>query len=221
MKSKPRRYRNRAKSNPAPKRNPPLGMDLMQDILPGFAAFATSRFVTRIATTQVAKRWPKVGKHAGAIAAVGTAAAAYLGAHRVKFLAPYHHPIVIGAALAAAQSLIQLYIPAIGWMVSDATPGTLPAGTTVTATLTAAQQQQQAALQTPAVPDGFDEVDANSWFSYNDAFDAGSYHGKQAAPAAAPQASPTSSNAPSSAQSTMDPNDTSDLLDNSDLGLFS
>ena len=103
----------------------------------------------------------------------------------------------------------------------DACPGTLPAGTTVTATLTAAQQQQQAALQTPAVPDGFDEVDANSWFSYNDAFDAGSYNGKQAAPAAAPQASPTSSNAPSSAQSTMDPNDTSDLLDNSDLGLFS
>jgi hypothetical protein len=41
---------------------------------------------------------------------VGTFAAAWLGAHRVKALAKYHHPIVIGTGLAAAQSLVLMFL---------------------------------------------------------------------------------------------------------------
>jgi hypothetical protein len=42
-----------------PRRNPPLSTDVVAQIIPGFAAFAATRFVTRTAATQIAKRWPK------------------------------------------------------------------------------------------------------------------------------------------------------------------
>lgn len=119
MKSKYRRY----KRNPSePRSNPPLFTDLVEFVVPGFAGFAAGRLMTRIATTQVAKYKPSLGKHAGAVAAVGSFLAAWFLGHKVKFLAKHHTPLVVGSAIAALQSLIQLYIPQLGWMISDASP---------------------------------------------------------------------------------------------------
>ncbi len=116
----PKRYRRNPETSS--RSNPPLMTDLAEFIGPGFASFAATRLLTRIAATQLAKRKPSWGKHAGAITSIAAFAAAWFGAHRVKWLERYHTPIVVGAAIAALQSVIQLYVPKLGWMISDATP---------------------------------------------------------------------------------------------------
>jgi len=189
--SKLAKFRRRhPKKTGEPKRNPPLGRDVLEYIVPGFAAFAIDRFVTRVAAVQIAKRWPRYAKHAGAIAAIGTFGAAWFGAHRVKFLEKYHHPIVIGSGLAAIQSLIQLYMPKLGWMISDCSPE-LAAGKAappkqISAAAAAALLPHSTAAAAAPVPAGFRETSANEWFSYNDSFDAGGYKGKTAAPDPSP-----------------------------------
>lgn len=189
-----------------PKRNPPLSTDVIQQILPGFAAFAATRYVTRTAALQIAKRWPKYAKHAGAMASIGTFAAAWLGAHRVKTLEKYHDMIVIGAGIGAIQSLVQLYIPQLGWVVSDCSP---QLGAAQSRPLLAAQAAPQLAGTPARIPQGFKPTTANEWFTYNDAYDAGSYKGKTEA--AQPEVPGEEAEQPDM--------QISDLLDNSDLGL--
>jgi hypothetical protein len=162
------RLHKRYVKNPGtePKRsNPPLFTDLLEFVGPGFAAFAAARFGTRIATTQVAKLRPSLSKHAGAGISVAAFLAAWFLAHKVKFLAKYHTPITVGAAIAALQSLIQLYLPALGWMVSDATPE-LDSNATAAATL-APQSVAHTQLQPM-------DVDPNE-YTYDDSYDAGRY----------------------------------------------
>lgn len=106
----------------APTKNPPLGSDLLSSVLPGFAAYAASRLLSRLAYAIIQRKWPRLGKYAGAAAATGTFGAAWIGAHRIKQLQPYHDVIVIGSGIAALQSIAQL-IPKYGWIVSDPLPG--------------------------------------------------------------------------------------------------
>lgn len=181
-----RRYRHRKhKRNPdsgSPRSNPPLLMDLAEFIGPGFAAFAATRFGTRIAATQIAKRKPSWAKHAGALASVGAFLAAWLLAHRVKLLAKYSTPIAVGAGIAAAQSIIQLYIPKLGWMVADASPEIA----------TAAAPQQVTAGPAPVgrLPADMEYVDEDpAQYTWNDSYDAGRH---TTAPHAQQQAQQTS-----------------------------
>lgn len=201
--SKLARFRSR---HGEPKRNPPPMTDLAEVILPGFAAFAAARVVTRMATVQISKRYPKAGRHAGAIASVGSFVAAWFGAHRIRYLAKYHDAIVIGTGLAAMQSLVQLYLPKLGAALGD--PG--PAPKQLAMPVATSRRAPQVAAAPAPVPAGFKPTTANEWYTYNDSFDAGGYKGTVEVPDA--QASP----APAS-----DPEETSinDLLDNSDLQL--
>lgn len=122
-----RRMRKRHR-RPAPDYTPNPGgsmsdlSELAIDAGAGFAAFAASRLLTRIASVQIEQRKPKWGKHAGAVAALAQVGLAYYAAPKVRSVAAYQVPIVLGTALAAAQSIIQLYIPKLAWMVSDASP---------------------------------------------------------------------------------------------------
>lgn len=163
MKSKYRRY----KRNPSePRNNPPLFTDLAEFVVPGFAGFAASRFVTRMAAVQVEKFKPSLGKHAGAVAAVGTFLAAWFLAHKVKFLAKHHTPLVVGSAIAALQSIIQLYIPQLGWMLADATPELVAtAAVTQSPPLVAADAVARMGLQ-PTTEDPNE-------FTFNEQFDPG------------------------------------------------
>lgn len=218
--SKLARFRKR---HGEPKRNPPLMTDIASYLIPGIAAFALDRFVTRVAAMQIAKRWPKLAKHAGAIAAIGTFGAAWYGAHKVKYLEKYHHPIVIGTGLAALQSLAQIYLPKLSAIIGEPLPthSALTASTNATARQIAATSAAHAQQQAPAptVPAGFKPTTANEWYTYNDAYDAGGYKGKVEVPTSQTNAPPAPD--PEEAQ-LAELLDNSDLqLDNSDLGLLS
>lgn len=213
--------RRHQKKNPGePKSNPPAMTDLVEYIVPTFAAFALDRFVTRVAAAQIAKRWPKYAKHAGAVAALGTFGAAWFGAHRIKYLTKYHDQIVIGTGIAAAQSLIQIYLPQLGWMVSDCSPQLGGSTAADQRPLLASRPAPQLAASPAQVPQGFKPTTANEWFAYNDSFDAGSYRGKtEAAPPPVPGSEPDPEISDLLDNSDLMP-DNSDLqLDNSDLGL--
>jgi len=191
-----RRYRKRFRRNPdegggGSSSGPPFLGEIGEFVLPGFAGFAATRFATRTAQTQIATRWPDSswGKHAGAVASLGSFLAAWLLAHKWKWLAKYQTPLVVGSAIAALQSLIQLYVPRLGWMIADASP---ELDTTV-------QQLQaggtQAALSAQLPPGMTPVNDDPNLYVYNDAYDAGRYSqpasGNQSQQAASP--SPTSS----------------------------
>ena len=162
-----RRYRNRRTrrggADPAPRRNPPLFTDLAEWVGPGFAGFALTRFVTRVASTQIEQRKPSWGKHVGAGVSISAFLAAWFLAHRWKWLAKYHTPITVGAAIAAIQSIIQLYIPKLGWMISDASPELAAANDAAVSQLAAPQIDLQPV-----------HIDPNE-FTYDDSYDAGRY----------------------------------------------
>lgn len=103
----------------ASKANPPLFRDLMEFALPGFGGYAATRFLHRIAYVQLSKRWPRAGKHLAVGSSVGAFLASWFLVHRIKRLEKYHTPATVGAFIAAAQTIVQTYIPKFGWMVSD------------------------------------------------------------------------------------------------------
>jgi hypothetical protein len=154
-------------------KNPPMLEDFTEMILPGFGGYGATRLLGRITHVQVAKRWPRFGKHAAAISAVAAFGAAWFAAHRVKALSRYHTPIVVGAGIAALKTLVQTYLPWLGWMTADVQDGdtkALPApGQTSNGEATAMGHSI------------FDEIDdagpqgSQEWATYNDAFDKGSY----------------------------------------------
>ncbi len=119
-----RRRRARKRATPAaPRSNPPIGRDLAHVILPGFAAYAVTRFLSRIVYMLVQKRYPRAGKHVAAAAAAAGFGAAWLLAHRVKKLEGYHDGIVVGSGIAALQTVARTYLPGkYAYIVSDYHP---------------------------------------------------------------------------------------------------
>ena len=182
-----RRYRKRKRRNPdsppSSSSGPPLLAEIGEFVLPGFAGFAATRFGTRIAAQQIGQRYPNTswGKHAGAVASVGAFVAAWMLAHKWKWLAKYQTPLVVGSAIAAIQSIIQLYVPKLGWMIADASPDLAANGTS--------QLQTGGGGTTSALPPGMTPVnDDPNLYVYNDQYDAGNYAqpatgSQQAAPA--------------------------------------
>lgn len=168
-------------SSPA-KRNPPTLNDMAGMVLPSFGAYGGTRLIGRITQVQVAKRWPRWAKHAAALSSLVSFGAAWVLAHRVKAVARYHTPIVIGAGVASLQTLVQTYLPWLGWMTADVQPGDLKLAAPAQRT----QPQMTASGGMGMGHTIFDEADAMSdhgapeWGTYNDAFD----QGRQAAPAA-------------------------------------
>jgi len=176
-----RRYskRRRSSQDSSPKRNPPLLADLGEWVLPGFAGFGLTRFLTRIATTEVAKRKPSWGKHVGAVTSIGTFLAAWFLAHRWKLIAKYHTPVTVGSAIAALQSLIQLYVPGLGWMIADASPE-----------LGAGADADQLAMPQPQMPMLVAVNEDPNEYTYNDTYDPGRYNKAGQSPPFVPPGAP-------------------------------
>lgn len=115
-------YKKRAKRNTEivqARSNPPPMEDLVEFIVPGFAGYAGTRLVGRIVHGAVIKKWPKLAKHASVLSTFATAGTAMLAVHRIERIEKYHTPVVVGASIAALQSVVQAYLPKYGWMVSD------------------------------------------------------------------------------------------------------
>lgn len=178
--------KKRRESNPsrAPRKNPPLLSEIGEFVLPGFAGFAATRMLTRMASVQIAKRKPAWAKHAGAIASIGSFVAAWLGANRVKLLEKHHTPIVVGSAIAAIQSLIQLYVPMLGWVISDATPE-------ITVERTAAIAAPPNPMQIAAASRLQPVNDDPDWYTFDDKYDANRYAQETGAPPPAPSSAGT------------------------------
>lgn len=114
----------RAQNKPSkPKQNPGEGITHeLGQVGSGVAAYTVTRLLGRVAHRVASTRWPKAAKHVAAGSQVAAAGAAYFGADRIEQLEPYRDPIVIGTSIAAAQSLLQTYLPKYGWIVSDVRP---------------------------------------------------------------------------------------------------
>jgi hypothetical protein len=112
----------RAKKNNAvvqAKSNPPPMQDLMEFVVPGFAGYAGTRLASRIIHGVVLKKAPKLAKHASVLSTLASAAGAWFLVPRVERIKEYHTPVVVGASIAAIQTVVQAYLPKYGWMVSD------------------------------------------------------------------------------------------------------
>ena len=182
-----RRYGKKRRSSSEPKHNPPLLADLAEWAGPGFASFATTRFLTRIVTQKVNEKKPSWGKHAGVGVSVGSFLLLWYLGHKIKWIAKYHTPITVGSAIAAAQSILQLYLPQVGWMIGDATPEVAAAATAGGATALTARSIPQL----EPMPD----EDPNE-YTYNDSFDPGRYGIKQASAGPGAPAATNSSTMP-------------------------
>lgn len=191
------------------KSNPPLFTELLEFAGPGFAAFAVTRLGTRIAATQIAKWKPEFGKHAGALTSAGAFLVAWFLGHRWKAISKYHTPITVGAAIAALQSVIQLYIPKLGWMVADASP---ELASTAAGALAEPQPQSIARGELYPVQDDPNE------YTYNEAYDAGRY----SKTGHVPKQQPAGQSPPIIAQDDADPADLSlsDMIGSDNLGVF-
>ena len=124
-----RRARARARSgkprsNPAAMvANPPMAADLMQVLLPGFGAYAATRVIARVVFSLVQKRFPKLGKHAHALAGAAAFGGTWFFAHKIKRLAKYHDGIVMGSGVAALHGIASCYLPTkYAWLLADCRP---------------------------------------------------------------------------------------------------
>jgi hypothetical protein len=98
--------------------NPPLKEDFLETILPGLGSYAITRIAARVAYNMSKKKNAKIARHAAPVAAVATAAAAWYGANKIA-AKDYHDGIILGSSIAAAQTVIQHYIPQYGWILDD------------------------------------------------------------------------------------------------------
>lgn len=94
----------------------PAAMAVVEEVAPAFAGYAAGRFAGRIAMKVGSA---KLGKHAAPLASTVLAVVAYFLAHRVKKIAKYSSPLVVGSAIAALQTVMQAYLPKYSWLVSD------------------------------------------------------------------------------------------------------
>jgi hypothetical protein len=85
----------------------------------GFAGYALTRGVARMANTVAGKRYPKLAKHAAALGATLGAAGVYVGSRYWEKVAEYHDAVAVGAGVAVAQTVVQAYLPQWAWVVSD------------------------------------------------------------------------------------------------------
>lgn len=90
------------------------------DVVPGFGAYAGSRLASRLAWKALAQK--RFGRHAAPLVGVGAVVGAFL-ACRHPSLRKYAVPVLIGTGIAAVQTLMQTYLPSMGWVVSDWSSG--------------------------------------------------------------------------------------------------
>lgn len=114
--------RRKPRRNPAPRKDG-IVVDATEVLAPALASYLATKFVSRVAFTIVSKRWPSLGKHAGALASAATFGGVYYGANKINALRKYEDPIVVGSAIAAGANIARTYLPKrFAWIAADYKP---------------------------------------------------------------------------------------------------
>lgn len=116
-KSKLAQYRSRrkAKANPEAKATKELAVNIGA----GFAGYAATRLISRMAYSQAIKRWPNGAAYANVIASAIGATGVYFGSKHWSKIADHHEAASIGAGIALLQTAVQTFVPKFGWIVGD------------------------------------------------------------------------------------------------------
>lgn len=93
------------------KTNPPPVKDLVEFVVPGFAGYAGTRMISRIVHGAMTQRFPRWAKHASVLSTGLTAGAAWLLMDKIDRAKEYQTPVVVGASIAAIQTMTQAYLP--------------------------------------------------------------------------------------------------------------
>ncbi len=87
--------------------------------LPGLGGYAGGRAAGWLTYRVLKKRSPRLAKHAGPLGSVAFAIGASYATRRFESLQKYDLPIIVGAWIAALQSGLQTYAPAMSWVLGD------------------------------------------------------------------------------------------------------
>jgi len=119
------RKKKKKKRSSAPRKNaalianPPFWQDAYEDIVPGMLAYTGTRLAGRIGYRMARKKSVGLAKHVGPWTSVAIAALGWWAVHKIDWAKKYHTPVVVGAAVAALQGLVQTYLPQYGWILND------------------------------------------------------------------------------------------------------
>lgn len=116
----------RITSNSRKRKNPDSGpsftdslIDQFKPVGMGLGSYAATRLIGRIAFRLGRRKSEAAAKHLGPWASVAAALSSAYAADKVEALAPYKTEVVVGAAIAAVQGLLQTYVPQYGWILND------------------------------------------------------------------------------------------------------
>lgn len=115
-KSKLAKYKKRRRATAS---NPSEVTDTAVNVGAGFAGYAATRLVSRIAYSQAVKRSPKASNYVHLAASALGAVGVYFGSKHVEKTSKYHEAAAIGAGIALGQAALQTFAPKFGWIVSD------------------------------------------------------------------------------------------------------
>lgn len=146
----------------SPKQNPAFWQGAAEIVVPGIAGYAAGRIVGRIAYRLARKKSPGLARHAGALTPSLLAGGLFVAGDKIESLAPYHESATVGAAIAAAQALLQTYLPQWGWILNDYhLDDVLPAK--AKGTKKASGTKKAPAKKSAPVDDSADLEDDESW----------------------------------------------------------
>ncbi len=91
----------------------------VQSVLPVAGGYVTVRVLNQLGRAIIAKKLPRLGRHAGPIASIVSLAAIWYGAKKWRAISTYHSEILAGAMLAAIQSIVTTYFPGFAWIFNQ------------------------------------------------------------------------------------------------------
>ncbi len=94
-----------------------VGQDIIHSIGPGVGSYAAIRLAGRLARATVGQKFPAYSKHIGAGGSLMAFLASYYAIKKVRALKRYEMPILVGGGVALIQTLIQLYLPGLAWLL--------------------------------------------------------------------------------------------------------
>jgi len=121
-KSKLAKFRSKRKAKARANPEAKAALETATSIGAGFAGYAATRMLSRMAYSQAIRRYPGAAPHMHVMASAFGAAGVYFGSKYWDKLDEYHEAASIGAGIALIQTAFQTYAPKLGWIVADVSP---------------------------------------------------------------------------------------------------